>query len=67
MKIAFCAILPLLKLVPLFEVTVCAAASLLVHITISPTRTVNVDGEKAKPLILILKVAGPAGEVVKLT
>jgi hypothetical protein len=38
----------LLKVVPSFEVAVCAVASWFVHVMLSPTLIVTVGGEKAK-------------------
>ena len=58
--------LPLLKLVPLSEVTVWVIPSLLVHLTISPTCTVTEEGEKAPPVMLMLNVTG-AAVVVNVT
>jgi hypothetical protein len=39
----------LLNVVPSFEVAVCATVSWFVHVMLSPTLMVTVEGEKAKP------------------
>ena len=47
------AIVPLLNVVPSFDVTVCEVLSLLVHFTVVPTLTVKVAGEKDIPAMPI--------------
>jgi hypothetical protein len=49
-------ILPLLKVVPSLEVTVCAYPSLFVHVTTVPLATVLEAGEK---VILIMLIPDP--------
>ena len=60
---AFCDIPPLLK-TPVSLVTVCDEASLFVQVTVVPTATVRVDGEKAKLDRITLEPPGVVAEVV---